>query len=171
MRHIAFNVCLSVEYTGKIPANAESRENPYSPYHRLRNVPSHKGIPSLIFFCAAARNRRRRVLSYSNALIKTICRDVKVYLTEQKEHFSALSAYWRYFYAGAWAEQRVKIDVSGGKHECRDSNGRGNIRLPLAGKALTVNVTSGYSDNGCAFCAMSRGEPFRAMPLDGALPA
>ena len=42
------------------------------------------------------------------------------------------------------------------------------FRPPLEEGALTVNVTSGCSYNRCAFCTMYHGEPFRALPLDGA---
>ena len=42
------------------------------------------------------------------------------------------------------------------------------FKPPLAEGALTVNVTSGCSYNRCAFCTMYHGEPFRALPLEGA---
>ena len=42
------------------------------------------------------------------------------------------------------------------------------FKPPLAEGALAVSVTSGCSYNGCAFCTMYRGAPFRALPLDAA---
>lgn len=42
------------------------------------------------------------------------------------------------------------------------------FKPPLEEGALAVNVTSGCSYNGCAFCTMYRGGSFRALPLDGA---
>ena len=42
------------------------------------------------------------------------------------------------------------------------------FKPPLAEGARAGSVTSGCSYNGCAFCTMYRGSPFRALPLDAA---